>query len=272
MAAMKAALGENPKRVYGRKDKTPATRMATASLLRDSLAKACHYRDEKKRRDSLPILDPKADVPAKDARWEALLPVLSGEKILKIHAHRTDDILTAVRIANEYGLRYTLDHCTEGYLIADLLAAEYQAGRSDGHGCGQPGLGRLEGVVTGPLISDRSKPELNRSTIANPAALAAAGIPVAIMTDHPVIPVQYLPVSAAVAVRAGMTEELALAAITLTAARLCDAADCLGSLEIGKIADVALFSGYPLDFRSQTRLVFSQGQLVYQAGQESGIS
>lgn len=258
-AAMKAAFGENPKRVYGRKEKTPSTRMATASVLRESLAKARDYQDEKARK----IADKKVSF-TRDSRWEALLPVLSGELSLKIHAHRTDDILTAVRIANEFGLRYTIDHCTEGYLIADLLAGEYQAGQAAGRGCGQPGLGRLEGVITGPLMSDRSKPELRRATIRNPGLLAAAGIPVAIMTDHPVIPIQYLPVNAAMAVKAGMSEQLAMKAITITAARLCGVEDVLGSIEPGKMADLALFSGNPLDFRSKTRLVTLQGQIVYQ--------
>ena len=261
-AAMKAAFGENPKRVYGRKEKTPATRMATAAILRDALSKTRDYAQDK----VLKASDPKATV-SRDSRWEALLPVLTGELLLKIHAHRTDDILTAIRVANEFGLRYTLDHCTEGYLIADLLAAEYQTGRQDGHGCGQTGLGRLEGVITGPLMSDRSKPELNRSTIRNPGILATAGLPVAIMTDHPVIPIQYLPVSAAMAVRAGMPEKLALEAMTITAARLCGAGDMLGSLETGKIADVALFSGNPLDFRSRTLRVYSRGELVKSPGE-----
>jgi imidazolonepropionase-like amidohydrolase len=265
-AAMKAAFGENPKRIYGRKDKTPSTRMATAAILRDALLKTRDYRHDKERKSR----DPAASF-SRDARWEALLPVLDGELPLKIHAHRTDDILTAIRIANEFGLRYTLDHCTEGYLIVDLLSAEYQAGLADGRGKGQPGLGRLEGIIAGPLLSDRSKPELSRANIGNPGILAAAGIPVAIMTDHPVMPVQYLPVSAAVAVRAGMSEYQALAAITITAARLCGAGETHGSLEPGKAADLVLFDGHPLDFRSRVRFVCSQGQQVYQAAGEKVI-
>lgn len=258
VAAMKAAFGENPKRVYGKKDKSPSTRMATAAVLRESLSKARDYQDSKDRKAA----DPNSSF-ARDARWEAMLPVLSGEMMLKIHAHRTDDILTAIRIANEFGLRYTLDHCTEGYLIADLLAAEYVAGREDGRGSGQPGRGRLEGVITGPLMSDRSKPELNRASIRNPGILSAAGLPVAIMTDHPVIPVQYLPVNAALAVRAGMSEQRALEAVTITAAKLCGADAVLGSIEPGKIADLALFTGHPLDYRSRAVLVVSQGRIAY---------
>jgi imidazolonepropionase-like amidohydrolase len=258
LAAMKAALGENPKQVYGRKDKSPITRMATAAILRDALAQTQAYIDEK---DFL--AKEEKPMTRRDGRWEALAPVLTGERMLKIHAHRTDDILTAVRIANEFGLHYTIDHCTEGYLIADLLALEYQAGLQQGCGLGKPGLGRLAGVITGPLLSDRSKPELRRSTIRNPGILAAAGIPVAIMTDHPVVPVQYLTVSAALAVKAGMTEQQALEAMTITSARLCGADKILGSIEAGKLADLVLFSGNPLDFRSTVRMVFLQGKPAF---------
>lgn len=281
-AAMKAAFGENPKKTHGRKDRSPMTRMATASVLRDALNKASHYRDEQMRAAergrgaaASAGLDTPAAAPAPDARWEALLPVLSGAIPLKIHAHRTDDILTAVRIANEFGLRYTLDHCTEGYRIADLLASEYKRGQESGRGCGRPGLGRLEGIIAGPLLSDRSKPELARADIRNPAIIAAAGIPLAIMTDHPVVPVQYLITSAAEAVRAGMPEESALAAITIQAARICGAASEIGSLEVGKAADMVLFSGNPFDYRSRARQVFLQGALVCQDGQllpDGGLS
>jgi imidazolonepropionase-like amidohydrolase len=261
-AAMKAAFGENPKKVYGRKDKTPATRMATAAVLREALEKARHYARQKEKA----AVGGETAVTETDLRWEALLPVLRGEMLLKIHAHRTDDILTGVRIANEYGLRYTLEHCTEGYLIADILAREYQAGKAAGRGEGKPGLGKLEGIIAGPLLGARSKPELNRETAVNPAILADAGLPVALMTDHPELPIQYLAVAAAVAARDGLGEGRALAAITITAARLCDAAASLGSLEAGKVADLALFSGHPLEFRSKVLQTYSQGVLVWADG------
>jgi imidazolonepropionase-like amidohydrolase len=265
-AAMKAAFGENPKRVYGRKDKSPSTRMATAAVLREALEKARHYGRVKAK-----AAGSSESAPAEtDLRWEALQPVLNGEMLLKIHAHRTDDILTGVRIANEYGLRYTLEHCTEGYLIADILAAEYQAGRAPGHGEGQPGLGRLEGIIAGPMLGTRSKPELSREIAANPSILAAAGLPIALMTDHPELPIQYLVVSAAIAARDGLDEGAALAAITSTAARLCDAADSLGSLEPGKIADLVLFSGHPLEFRSKVLRTYSRGNLVWFDGRSVG--
>ena len=278
LAAMKAALGENPKKHYGRKERSPSTRMGSAALLRESLAQAVHYRDEKKRLDlqnkqtklapqgpdiisggDRAAIVPQTAVQTPDARKEALQAVLDGSMILKIHAHRADDILTAVRIADEFGLRYTLEHCTEGYRIVDVLAKVYRAGRAEGFGCGIPGQGRLEGVITGPLLSDRSKPELVHADIRNPAILSAAGIPVAIMTDHPVIPEQYLAVSAAVACREGMDEMLALAAITRTAASLVGAGDLIGTIESGKQADLVLFSGHPFDFKTQIWRVWLDG-------------
>lgn len=279
LAAMKAALGENPKKHYGRKDRTPSTRMGSAALLRESLSQAVHYRQEKQRinHQNRQVQPDQAGadssragaqlataVQTPDARKEALLAVLDGSMLMKIHAHRSDDILTAVRIASEFGLRYTLEHCTEGYRIADILARTYREGLAEGYGCGIPGQGRLEGVITGPLLSDRSKPELVHAEIRNPAILAAAGIPVAIMTDHPVIPEQYLSVSAAVACREGMDETLALAAITSTAARLIGADDLIGTLEPGKQADIVLFSGHPFDFRTRVLRVWLGGLQVNQ--------
>jgi imidazolonepropionase-like amidohydrolase len=265
-AAMKAALGENPKKSYGKRERAPATRMANAAILREALTKAQHYREqlEQKNKDG----DAQQTRIEPDARWDALLPVLSGDLPLKIHVHRSDDIQTAIRIAESFGLRYTLDHCTEGYLIVDQLVSAYQSGRQTGHGCGQAGKGRLEGIITGPLLSDRSKPELARSDIRNPGVLTAAGLPVAIMTDHPVIPEQYLSLSAAATVRAGLSEEEALAAITLKAARICGLADERGCLEVDKRADLAVFSAHPFDYRSQTRFVMIDGRQVWTAQDE----
>lgn len=263
-AALKASLGENPKSVHGGKDRSPSTRMGTAAVLREALQKTVRYRDKtSKARESLAAGKTDVELPDLDVRLEALLPVLRGDRPVKFHAHRADDILTAVRIANEFGLRYTLDHCTEGYRIAQILADEYVLGQAEGHGQGQPGRGRLEGVIVGPILSDRSKPELTRSDVRNAAILAQAGLPVAIMTDHPVIPIQYLTVSAAIACQAGLPEDLALAAITSVAARLAGIAQTHGTLEPGKKADLALFSGHPFDYRSQTLQVWIDGQTVY---------
>ena len=263
-AALKAALGENPKAVHGAKDRSPSTRMATAAVIREALLKATRYRDKIARAEAA-IAKGKddAELPDLELRWEALLPALRGDMLVKFHAHRADDILTAVRVANEFGLRYTLDHCTEGYRIADLLAEAFKLGQQDGYGTGQPGRGRLEGVIVGPILSDRSKPELRQAEVRNAAVLAAAGLPVAIMTDHPVIPIQYLALNAAIAMRAGLPEDLALAAITTTAARLAGIASDLGSLEAGKLADLAVFSGHPFDYRTQTLRVLISGRTVW---------
>ena len=263
-AALKAALGENPKTVHGGKDRSPATRMGTAAMIRESLRKAQRYQAKiLKAEQTMTSGKTDVDLPDLDVRMEALLPVLQGNQPVKFHAHRADDILTAVRIANEFGLRYTLDHCTEGYRIADILAREYQQGQAEGRGQGKSGGGRLEGVIVGPILSDRSKPELTRSDVRNAGILAKAGLPVAIMTDHPVIPIQYLAVNAAIACQAGLPEELAFAAITSVAARLAGAGQSHGTLEPGKQADLALFSGHPFDFRSRTLQVWIKGQPVF---------
>ncbi len=241
-AAMKAALGENPKKAHGKaRNVAPMTRMGNAALLREALAAAANYRDRKAAGKD----------PEYNARWEALLPVLSRDLPLKVHAHRADDILTAVRICREFDLRYTLEHVTEGYLVVDMLAG--------------PEAGRLEGIVTGPLLTDRSKPELKRADIRNPAILAAAGLPVAIMTDHPVTPLQYLPVTAAVAVREGMDEWAALEAITIVPARILGVADRVGSLAPGKDADVVVMTGHPFLVSSRVRMTLVSGQPAYEA-------
>jgi imidazolonepropionase-like amidohydrolase len=190
--------------------------------------------------------------------------VLSGERLIKIHAHRSDDIMTAVRLCDEYGLRFTLDHCTEGYLIADVLRSYYNSRQAEDCGRGNSGKGKLIGIITGPLMTDRSKPELRRSTIENPRLLAETGIPVAIATDHPVIPIEYLSVSAAMAVRAGMPEALALAAITTNAALCSDVGGRLGRLAPGYRADLQVLSGEPFDFRTKPDMVMIAGKMVFE--------
>lgn len=254
-AAMKAAFGENPKSVYGQNQKSPATRMSSAAHFRRAMDEASWYKKQKE-------LKPEETKP--DARWEALLPVLSGERLIKIHAHRMDDILTAVRLSDQYGLRFTLDHCTEGYLIADVLKRYYDTHQGADYGKGIPGKGKLVGIITGPLLTNRSKPEVNRATIKNPGILAATGIPVAIATDHPVIPIEYLPVTVAMAIRAGLPEHLGLAAITSNAALLSDAGDLLGRLAPGYLADLLVMSGDPFDYRTTVDLVMIGGEMVFE--------
>lgn len=239
-AAMKFALGENPKSVYNDRKETPVTRMATAALIREHLAKAQEYQDKQAKADG----DPDQDMPDYDAKLEALVPVVAGELPAHFHAHRADDIATAVRIAKEFHLNYVLVHATEGYLVADILAREGVR------------------VIVGPMISDRSKPELARLRVTNAARLAQAGVPVAICTDHSELPIQYLPLSAALAAREGMDPEAALAAITLTAAVTGGVAHRVGSLTPGKDADLVLCSGHPLDLNTRIQAVFIDGRQV----------
>ena len=239
--AMKSALGENPKFAYGmEKSRSPYTRMATAALLRKAFLEAREYG---RRREGS-----KADKPDYDMAKEALLPVLSGELPLKIHAHRADDILTGIRIAREFGLRYSLEHCTEGHLIPQAIKAAQAEGAK---------------VVLGPLLSDRSKVELRNLSFKAPAILHKAGVEFALMTDHPEIPEQYLSVCAALAVRAGLPEEAALRAITINGARAVGLESRVGSLEPGKDGDIGIYSGHPLEFRSRCVMTVIDGEIVY---------
>ena len=232
--AVKAAFGENPKRVYNGKNQTPSTRMATAALMRKALIEAQEYNEKLEKGK----VDPEK-MPERNLGKEILARVIRRELPMKIHAHRADDILTAIRICREFKLRYTLDHCTEGYLITDKLKEAL------GEDC--------EGIIVGPLLTDRSKIELKNLSFKAPKVLEQAGIEYAMMTDHPVTPEQYLPICTAVAVREGASEEGALKAITINAAKITGIADRVGSIEVGKDADIAVFSGHPFDFRWRQR-------------------
>ena len=238
--AMKLALGENPKTVYHERHETPTTRMATAALIRENLRKALEYGEklEKAREDG------EEERPDYDAKLEALLPVVRGELPVHIHAHRADDIATGVRIAREFGLKCVIVHGTEGHLIPELLEGE-----------GVP-------VITGPSLGDRSKPELANLTIESPAVLTLQGVKVAICTDHPEVPVQYLPLCAALAVKGGMNPEAALAAITINPAKHLGVADRVGSLEVGKDGDVVVYDGSPFEISSQLKLVVINGERI----------
>lgn len=240
--SMKLALGENPKKVYHDRDETPVTRMATAAIIRENLRKAAEYG---KKLDKAGDADSPGDAeaPDYDAKLEALLPAVRGELPVHIHAHRADDIATGVRIAREFNLKCVIVHGTEGHLIPDLLAE-----------AGVP-------VITGPALGDRCKPELANMTLANPAILQKAGVDVAICTDHPEVPIQYLPLCAALAVKGGLDEESALAAITINAARIAGLDGTLGSLTPGKEADVVVTSRHPLDLMGKVRAVLIGGQM-----------
>lgn len=231
--AMKMATGENPKTVYHDRKESPTTRMTTAALIRSTLQKTQEY--AAKRSNGKGDFDPKL---------EALLPVLKGELSVHIHAHRADDIATALRISKEFGLRCVIVHGTEGHLIAEEIAAASVP------------------VITGPSLTDRSKPELRNATLENPAVLAAAGVKVAICTDHPVIPIQYLPLCAALAVRGGMSEEAALAAITKNPAEILGLGRRLGTLEPGKDADIVVTPSSPFSATETPRMVILDGKRV----------
>lgn len=239
--AMKVAFGENPKTVYHEKRQSPMTRMATAAILRESLLKAREYKQmlDDYERDS-----EEHDKPDYDMKLEALLKVLKGDIPLKAHAHRADDILTALRIAKEFGVRITIEHCTEGHLITDILMEENAS------------------VVTGPFLTDRSKIELRNQSAKAPGIIAKAGIKTAIMTDHPCTPVQYLPLCAAVAVKEGMDENEALKSITINAAEIAGVSDRVGSLEVGKDADIIIMDGPPLELKSRVLYTIINGQVV----------
>ena len=239
-AAMKLALGENPKSVYNERHETPVTRMATAAIIRENLAKALEY-DEKLRRAQE---DEEEDKPDYDAKLEALLPVVRGELPVHIHAHRADDIATGIRIAKEFGLKCVIVHGTEAHLIPQLLERE-----------GVP-------VITGPCLGDRSKPELANMTIESPAVLTLRGVKVAICTDHPEVPEQHLALCAAMAVKGGMNPEAALAAITIHAAQIAGVDHRVGSLTPGKDADLVLTSGHPINLLSRVRGVWIDGKRV----------
>lgn len=243
--AVKAAFGENPKRVYNGKNQTPSTRMATAALMRKALIEAQEYNEKLEKGKA----DPEK-MPERNLGKEILARVIRRELPMKIHAHRADDILTAIRICREFKLRYTLDHCTEGYLITDKLKEAL------GEDC--------EGIIVGPLLTDRSKIELKNLSFKAPKVLEQAGIEYAMMTDHPVTPEQYLPICTAVAVREGASEEGALKAITINAAKITGIADRVGSIEVGKDADIAVFSGHPFDFRSRCVLTLVNGKVAHE--------
>ena len=237
--ALKAAFGENPKSVYGVQSKRPQTRMATAAIVREAFYEAQEYM----RKCANP--DPEKR-PAFNLKNETLCKALRRELPVKMHAHRADDILTAIRLAQEFHLRASIEHCTEGYLIAEELR---RAG---------------VGVILGPLISERSKPELKNLTMAAPAILHRAGVSFALMSDHGVIPIQYLPVEAGLCVREGLPEMEAMRALTVNAARVLGLEDRVGSLAAGKDADVVIFDGHPLETRTHVSMVVVNGQCVYE--------
>ncbi|MBU5433504.1 amidohydrolase [Intestinimonas sp. MSJ-38] len=244
--AMKIAFGENPKRCYGASQKKmPMTRMGTAALLRELLVKAQNYREEMDAYEADPKNNKK---PTYDCKLHAMLPVMRKEIPLKSHAHRADDIFTSLRIAKEFDLNITLDHCTEGHLIADELEKE-------GKGC-----------LVGPTFGAKSKFELKNKCWDTPKTMVEHGLKTAIITDAPVIPLKYLPLCAGLAINAGLDEQEAWKAVTINPAVITGIADRVGSLEVGKDADVVIYNGNPLtDLQYTTKYTLINGQIVYQA-------
>ena len=238
--AMKFALGENPKNTYHSKDETPSTRMATAAIIREQLKKAQRYQ-----RDILAAEeDEETDEPEIDVKSEALAEVVEGNIQSHFHAHRSDDIFTAIRLAKEFDLDLVLVHCTEGYLNAEKLAEEKAR------------------AIVGPLICTRTKPELSNERDENAAILKKAGVEVAICTDHPEVPIQYLPLSAGIAVRAGMDHDDAVRAITSVPAKILGLSDKIGSIAPGTDADIVVFKGDPLSVYETPLWVIAGGKIV----------
>lgn len=238
--AIKMALGENPKVSYHAKSQAPVTRMAVAAIIREQLMKAKKYEQQVKEA----ALDEDLEEPEYDAKCEALLPLLRKEIPVHFHAHRADDIFTAIRIAAEFEIPYVLIHATEGHLVADELTAEGSC------------------AVTGPLMGTRTKPELANFNIAGPGILKRAGVPTAICTDHPEVPCHYLLMSAQLAADAGMDRMDALRAITIDAAKIANVDSVVGSIEPGKDADILLFSTHPMQTRVSPDFVMINGICV----------
>lgn len=230
-AAIKLAFGENPMTTYGGNGKLPATRMGIAAVIREELFRARQYLE--------------GDGKQKDFRLECYRELFAGKIPLKAHVHRADDIFTAIRIAKEFGLGLTLDHCTEGHLIAEEIAAS-----------GFP-------AIVGPSLASRTKEEVALSDFKTAGVLHKAGVTVALTTDHPVSRIQYLPLCAAMAAREGMGAQAALRAITIDAARICRVDHRLGSLKVGKDADLVLFDGSPLDVSSTLRFTLINGRVAW---------
>lgn len=238
--AMKFALGENPKNTYHNKDEAPTTRMATAAIIREQLKKAQRYQQDSLAADE----DEDADAPEIDVKSEALTATIDRTIQSHFHCHRSDDIFTAIRIAKEYNLDLVLVHCTEGYINAKKLAEEKAR------------------AIVGPLICTRTKPELAKERDENPALLKKAGVEVAICTDHPEVPIQYLPISAGIAVRAGMDHSDAIKAITSVPAKILGLDEKIGSIAPGKNADLAIFKGDPLSVYETPVWVLINGKIV----------
>jgi imidazolonepropionase-like amidohydrolase len=243
-AGLKSALGENPKRVYGERNETPSTRLGTAAVIRGAFVAAQNYQ-AKLAASASGGSSSERTVVDRDLKLEALSRVLRREIPWRQHCHRADDIATAMRMAREFGYELVIDHGTEAYLLADQIAAASIP------------------VIIGPLFTSRSKVELRNRSLANPGRLASAGVMIAITTDHPVVPINFLIHQATLAVKEGLDPVTALRAVTINPARIIGVADRIGSLTVGKDADVVIWSGDPLDVMSRAERAFTDGREIY---------
>jgi imidazolonepropionase-like amidohydrolase len=242
-SGMKIAFGENPRRVYGvEQKKMPSTRMGVAGVLREWLQKAKSYMEKKEK-----FKDDPEKMPEVDLKLEALIPVLKGEIPLRAHAHRADDVATAVRVAEEFGLKMSWEHATEGHRIAEWIAKK-----------GVP-------AVWGPSLTSRPKWEMRELSFDTPKVLYDAGVMFAIMTDAVGSNIAFLPLCAGMAVKHGLPYEEALKSITLTPAEILGVADRVGSIEEGKDADLRILDGDPLELRTKVEMVIIDGEVVYKA-------
>ena len=239
---IKFALGENPKVTFGDKEQSPVTRMATAALIRETLKKAQKYYQDKINYEND---KENYDCPEYDIKYESLIPLFKKEIPAHFHVHRADDIFTAIRICKEFDIDYVLVHETDAYIICDESAEE-----------------NMLGILSGPILTDRSKPELKNLTPKSTGIVSKSGIKTAIITDHPETPIQYLILCAAVAVKEGMDRNDALKAITSVPAEICGISDRVGSLEASKDADILLYSGDPLDIMNSPDRVIINGKLI----------
>ncbi len=242
-SGMKIAFGENPRRVYGEGlKKTPSTRMGVAAILREWLQKTVNYMEKKER-----FKDDPEKMPEVDIKLEALIPVLKGEIPLRAHAHRADDVATAVRIAEEFGVKMSWEHATEGHRIAEWIAEK-----------GVP-------AVWGPSLMSRPKWEMRELSFDTPKALYDAGVKFAFQTDSMGANIAYLPISAGLAVKHGLPYEEALKAITIVPAEILGVADRVGSIEKGKDADIRILDGDPLELQTKVEMVLIDGKVVFRA-------
>lgn len=240
--AMKMALGENPKSVYNEKSQAPATRMGTMSLIRELFIKAKEY---KRQLDEYEADSENNEKPDFDIKYDAMLPVLNKEIPVKIHAHRADDICSAIRIGKEFDVLVTIEHCTDADRILDVLERENLP------------------INLGPTFGDRSKPELKNLSYSTYKNLSDRGLDVAIITDHPEITIENLPFCAVMAAKHGMDKDKALFAITKTAAKNSGIDNRVGTLVKGKDADIAVFTLPPTDFNAECIMTFIDGKCVY---------